>query len=162
MKYPEFLKKGDTIGICALSCGIIEEDDIKRLDEAEENLRSFGYNVIETNHVRTQEGGASTDAKTRVEEFMELYRNPDVKLIILAAGGDYQFETLDFLDFDELESLPPKWVEGYSDCTNSTFILTTMIDTASVYCQSIKDFSMRPLFRNLEDALTALTYFSEE
>jgi muramoyltetrapeptide carboxypeptidase LdcA involved in peptidoglycan recycling len=153
MKYPEFLKQGDTIGICALSCGIVEEDDIKRLDEAKDNLINMGYKVLETAHVRTQEGGASTDAKTRVDEFMELYRNPEVKLIILAAGGDYQFETLDYLDFDELNSLPPKWVEGYSDCTNSTFILTSILDIASVYCQSIKDFSMKPLFRNLEDAL---------
>ena len=49
----------------------------------------MGYKVLETAHVRTQEGGASTDAKTRVDEFMELYRNPEVTLIILAAGGDY-------------------------------------------------------------------------
>ena len=67
MKYPEFLKQGDTIGICALSCGIVEEDDIKRLDEAKENLKNMGYKVLETAHVRTQEGGASTDAKTRVD-----------------------------------------------------------------------------------------------
>ena len=32
MRYPENLKIGDTIGICAPSAGIVEEEKIKKLE----------------------------------------------------------------------------------------------------------------------------------
>ena len=41
MNYPENLKKGDTIGICAPSGGIAEEDKIKKLELAEKQLQEM-------------------------------------------------------------------------------------------------------------------------
>jgi len=48
MNYPEKLKKGDLIGICAPSGGITKPHKILRLNPAIETLKEFGYKVIET------------------------------------------------------------------------------------------------------------------
>ena len=46
MKYPKALKSGDYIGVTAPSAGINEEIKIKRLENAEKNLRKKGFNYI--------------------------------------------------------------------------------------------------------------------
>lgn len=152
MKYPESLKIGDTIGICAPSCGI-EPDKYEKLDKAEEALREMGYKVIETASVRQNIKGRSNTAEIRAKEFMELYENPDVKLIIFATGGDFLCETFEYLDFDKIKSLPLKWMQGYSDITGFEYLFNTLLNIPSIYCQTIKDYAMKPLFRNLKDAL---------
>ncbi len=97
MNYPEKIKKGDLIGICAPSAGISEEEKIKKLEEAENQLTELGYKIIETKSVRLEEKGRSTSAKQRAEEFMELWENEQVKLILCATGGDFLCEMLDYL-----------------------------------------------------------------
>ena len=57
MNYPENLKKGDTIGICAPSAGIVKPEKIMRLDPAIKQLKELGYKVIETKSVRKGERG---------------------------------------------------------------------------------------------------------
>ena len=51
MKSPENLKLGDTIGICAPSCGIVDQDKQIKLDKAIKQLTELGYKVIETESV---------------------------------------------------------------------------------------------------------------
>lgn len=65
MNYPESLRKGDLIGICAPSAGISEEEKIKKLEEAENQLRELGYRIIETESVRLEEKGRSTSARKK-------------------------------------------------------------------------------------------------
>lgn len=153
MNYPNFLKEGDTIGICAPSGGIVGCDKIKRLEEAERQLEELGYKVIETESVRKEEKGRSASAKQRAKEFMDLLENDDIKLILFATGGDFLVEILEFLDFDYIKKLRTKWLQGYSDITNLGFLFNTILDIPTMYCQTIKDYAMRPLFRNLTDAL---------
>ena len=153
MYYPEKLKKGDTIGICAPSGGIAEPEDIKQLEVAEQNLIEMGYKIIETQSVRKEEKGRSASGEQRAKEFMELLENEDVKLIIFASGGDFLVEMLDYLDFDKIKKLPPKWLQGYSDITGISYLFNTILDIPTMYCQTIKDYAMKPLYRNLEDAL---------
>ena len=153
MNYPEKLKKGDTIGICAPSGGIAEIEDILQLELAENQLRKMGYKVIETKSVRKENKGRSASGKQRAEEFMELLKNEEVKLIIFAAGGDFLIEIFDYLNFEEIKNLKPKWLQGYSDITGISFLFNTILDIPTMYCQTIKDYAMNPLFRNLTDAL---------
>lgn len=153
MRYPENLKIGDTIGICAPSDGIIIEEKIARLDEAISNLESMGFKVIETASVRKSEKGRSTTAKKRAEEFMSLYEDPNVKMILYAGGGDFLIEMLDFLDWEKLRKLPPKWTQGFSDITGISFLLNTILEIPSMYCESVKDYAMDPLYPNLLNAL---------
>lgn len=153
MRYPEPLKKGDTIGICAPSDGITKEEKIKKLEEAIKQLNELGYQVIESESVRKSEKGRSTSAKQRAKEFMQLLENQDVKLILFASGGDFLDEMLDYLDWEKIKEMKPKWMQGYSDITGINFLFNTILEIPSMYCQTVKDYSMRPLYRNLKDAI---------
>ena len=153
MKHPESLKKGDIIGICAPSGGITKPEKIQELEEAEKQLKEMGYRIIETKSVRKEKKGRSNTAKKRAEEFMELLKNKEVKLIIFATGGDYLMEMLDYLDLEEIKKLEPKWMQGYSDITTLEFIFNTILEIPSIYCDTIKSYAMKPLYRNLKDAL---------
>ncbi|MBO5478282.1 MAG: LD-carboxypeptidase [Clostridia bacterium] len=157
MRYPEKLKIGDTIGICAPSAGITEPEKVEKLNQAIQSLEKMGYKVIETESVRKDEKGRSTTASKRAEEFMELWKNEEVKLILYAGGGDFLMEMLDELDFKELKKLPPKWTQGFSDITTISFLLNTICDIPSMYCDAIKDYAMTPLYRNLSDSLKLIS-----
>lgn len=153
MRYPENLKIGDTIGICAPSAGIAESEKIEKLEAAEKQLKEMGYKIKETKSVRKDENGRSASGKIRAKELMELLEDDDVKLIICATGGDFLIDILDYLDFEKLKNIKPKWIQGFSDITGISFLWNTILEIPSMYCQTIKDYAMRPLFKNLTDAL---------
>lgn len=130
MKYPKFLNvNNNTIGVCAMSSGVGHKLD--SFDESIEYIKSHGFNVIETNSVRN-DSEPSCDALTRVTELNSLVNDSNVDAIWLAAGGDFQFETLPYLDFDLIEK-NPKWYLGASDPTNLLFPITCKCDLATVY-----------------------------
>jgi len=153
MKYPEFIKNGDYIGVTAPSSGIVGEGKLKRLDNAINNIKKIGFKYIETPNVRTDEAERSSDAKQRADEFMSLWNNEEVKSIILAAGGYYEAEILEHLDFEKMKRTNPKWVQGFSDSTVLTFLTTTILDTASIYCDNFGSYGMHKLARNLTDSI---------
>ena len=153
MNYPENLKKGDTIGICAPSGGLAKPEEQEILDEAIKQLENLGYKVIETESVRKQEKGRSTSAKKRAEEFMHLLENDEVKFILFATGGDYLFEIFDYLDLEKIKTLKPKWMQGYSDITGIEFLWNTVLEIPSIYCDNAKSYAITPLCENLENAI---------
>jgi len=53
-------------------------------------------------------------------------------MIICASGGDFQFETLPYIDYEAIQS-NPKWYMGYSDPTNLLYTVTTKLDIATLY-----------------------------
>lgn len=129
MIYPKFLKKGDTIGICPLSAGLG-----KKVDELEESIAVFsreGYKVVETASVRSKNARAAS-AKKRAKELDELVTNPDVDFINLATGGDFQLETVPYINYKHIQQ-NPKWIMGYSDPTNLLYPVTTLLDIATIY-----------------------------
>ena len=153
MRYPRNLKIGDSIGICAPSCGITDEKKIKRLDLAYLKLKELGYKILETNSVRKEIKGRSAPSEERAKELMELLENPEIGLVLYATGGDFLVEMLDFLDWEKLKNIEPKWTQGYSDITSISFLFNTILDVPSIYCQTIKDYAMKPLHKSLTDAL---------
>lgn len=86
MRYPKKLEKGDVIGITAPSCGFEDEGDLLRIDNAKKKLEEKGFRVLETSNVRTNFKGRSSSKVQRSKEFLELWKNPEVKSIILASG----------------------------------------------------------------------------
>lgn len=153
MIYPNKIKLNDIIGVTAPSAGLIKENDILKLDNAKRNIEKLGYRYLETNNVRKCVNGRSENAKVRAKKFMEVWQNPDVKAIIMATGGDFLFEILEYLDWDKIKSAEPKWIQGYSDITTLTFIITTMLDVSTIYGPNIKGFGMRDLYKNLTDSI---------
>ncbi|MCF0105536.1 MAG: LD-carboxypeptidase [Holdemanella sp.] len=142
MIYPEFIKKNDTIGICAPSAGVG-----KKLDDFDKSLsvlKSEGYNIKETRSVRIN-NIRSADGITRARECESLFKDKDVDMVICAAGGDFLNEMLPYVDFEILKN-NPKWLMGHSDPTGLLFPYTIECDVASIYGMNAGGFDYDELY----------------
>ncbi|MBE5957639.1 MAG: LD-carboxypeptidase [Lachnospiraceae bacterium] len=143
MVFPEYIKKGDTIGVTAPSNGIVDELKVKRFHNAVSNLKKVGYDVLFTDNVFTADKrGCSSAGDVRAKEFGNLIKDENVGAIVCAAGGDYLMEMLDYIDFEAIKQ-NPKWIQGYSDITTLIFPITTKCDVATVYGFNFSDFGMK-------------------
>ncbi len=159
MIYPDFLKPGDIIGICAPSAGIGKKK-IKDFEKSLQNIKSQGYKVLETSSVRNEgyvnkllgkyDKTASNSGKARGEEWNNLCNNANVKMILAASGGDMMVEMLDYVK-ESILLQQPKWVAGYSDPTSLLFHLTTNYDIATIYGQNAGSFAMEKLHPSLQN-----------
>ena len=155
MNIPDFIKKGDIIGVTAPSAGFTEQVDLTKLESAKFNLSEKGYEVIETCNVRKCEKGRSSTGKKRAEEFLSLIRNEEVRYILSASGGDFLMEMLEYLDY-ELIKANPKWIQGYSDNTGLIYPITTICDMATVYSGNVGDYGMSLWHDGVKDNLKLL------
>ena len=129
MIYPKFLNKNDTIGICALSAGVGHKID--KFNESLEVLKKEGYKIKETASVRINALSSNTPIN-RALELDELITNKNINMIMCASGGDSQIETVPYINYENIKN-NPKWLMGASDPTNLLFIVTTMLDIATIY-----------------------------
>lgn len=141
MKYPKFINKGSTIGVCAPSDGIAHKDRLNRLDNAKKKLNMLDINILETDSVRKSSKGRSNIASIRAKELESLITNEKVNAIICASGGDFLIEILPYIDFSLFEK-NIKWIQGYSDPTGITFVLTTKYNIATIYSHNFLAFGM--------------------
>ena len=129
MRYAKFLNDQDTIGVCALSSGVGHK--LESFDESISYLKKNHFKIIETKSVRNAAEPSNT-ARVRVEELNSLVDNKNVKAVWLASGGDFQYETLPYIDFDKIAQ-QEKWYLGASDPTNLLFPITCKCDLATIY-----------------------------
>ena len=129
MIFPKYLKNGDTIGITACSCGVLGK--IEKYEKSINNIKNNGFNIIETDNVRTG-GVVSSDKLVRARELESLFLSNEVNAIAIASGGDFLYDMLDEVDFNILKD-NPKWLAGSSDPTSLLYILTTKYDIATLY-----------------------------
>jgi len=158
MKYPEFLKKGDKIVLTALSAGVSKKDlDRKnKYIRAINNLEKEGFSVEMQEHCLKQREYRSASAKVRGKKFNEAYFDKDSKMILNVSGGSYQVETLPYIDYKKIKESPARWVQGYSDTTHITFLLTTICDVASVYGNGLSEFGYYYLTESAKNNLELL------
>ena len=149
MKYPKFLQQNDIIGITAPSAGVgySIDDFIQSIN----NIEDYGFKTIETKSVRN-ENEISTTAVERIKEFNELLENDDVKMIMAAAGGDFLYEIMPYIDYDLIKK-NPKWIMGASDPTNLLYTITTNLDIATLYGHNAGGFDAKELFESQKVAL---------
>ncbi len=152
MIYPEFLKEGDTIGICAPSFGVGHK--LEWFDLSIETLYEAGFEVVETESVRN-EAFPSAPAEIRGAEFNELFKDDNINMVMSASGGDYNVEMLPYIDQDLVKS-HPKWFAGYSDPTSIEMLLTTVLDIATIYGVNAGAWDWRPLHKFHYDALSVM------
>ncbi len=129
MIIPKYLDDGDTIGVTACSCGVLKKID--KYENSINNFKKYGFNIVETNNVRTA-GVVSSDKITRARELESLFLNDNIKMVQIASGGDFLYDMLDEVDFNILKD-NPKWLAGSSDPTSLVYILTTKYDIATFY-----------------------------
>ncbi len=156
MIYPEFIKKGDTIGVTAPSAGSENEIDIKKLNMAEEKLKDLGFTIEETENCRKDTGtGRSASKEERAKQLNKLFIDEKTKAIIGLAGGEFLIEMLPYVDFKNILN-NPKWLQGYSDITGLLFPITTMLDIATIYSNNFKTFAMKNWHRSIKENLEIL------
>ncbi|WP_276929547.1 S66 family peptidase [Herbinix luporum] len=155
MIYPVNLEKGNCIGVTATSAGFDGETDYRRLDNAISHFKRLGYYVITTPNVKTCHKGRSGHGKTRAEELMELYKDPKVRVIFAASGGDFLVEMLPYIDFNLILDTP-KWIQGFSDTTGLNFTITTNLDIATIYSYNFSTFGMAKWHKSLSNNILIL------
>lgn len=150
MIYPAFLKENDTIGIVAMSSGV--GNKLETFDESIRVLKSHSYRIKEDPNTRLNELRGGT-AEERAEGLKKLYLDDEVKMIMCAAGGDFLYETLPYIDLEAIKR-HPKWFMGASDPTSICFMITTKLDIATLY--GLNAGSYYTGLKHLEDNLSIL------
>ena len=154
IRYGKFLKNGSTIGICAPSDGA----NLERIDNAENNLKKFGFNIFETGNVRNSKYLVKAKKKTRAEEFIELFSNDDIDMIISARGGEFLIDILPFIhENKDVFMNSSKYFQGFSDNSLLCFYLTTNYNLATLNGENIGEFAMQNYHECLIDNINFLT-----
>jgi muramoyltetrapeptide carboxypeptidase len=109
---PPALKKGDTIGIMAPSSRVSR----KLIAKAVAELKDMGFRVYVHPQTYARRGQSAGTAQQKADALHDLYRNPDIKAVFAAAGGNQAGAVLDRLDY-ALMKKHPKIIMGYSDVT---------------------------------------------
>ena len=157
MRYPSFIRKGDTIGFAAPSFGCSFEPYRSAFNHSLEIWKENGYQTELGGNCYASEGiGISNTPEKCAAEFMEMYRSQSNQAVLSCGGGELMCEILDYIDFCEISNMSPKWFMGYSDNTNLTFLLTTITDTASIYGPNAGAFGMEPWHSSIQDAFELL------
>jgi len=112
MTCPEYIKKGDTIGIIATARKISKEE----IKPAVEKLQHFGFKIeLGKNLFESEYQFAGNDNK-RQEDLQQMLDNPKIKAILIARGGYGTARILQGLNLENFKK-HPKWIAGYSDIT---------------------------------------------
>jgi len=158
MRYPEFLKENGTIGFVAPSFGVTTEPYYTAFQNALKTFHEKGYQTVLGKNVYASHGiGKSATPEECGEELMEAYLSEESDVLISVGGGELMMEDLDFIDFEKIAAVKPKWYMGFSDNTNFGFLQATLSDTASLYAPNGAAFGMEPWDESLQDAFDFLT-----
>ncbi|MBQ1303890.1 MAG: LD-carboxypeptidase [Erysipelotrichaceae bacterium] len=152
MKYPEFLKKNDTIGLVAPSFGVSGFPYEDKYLSARGKFEDSGFSFVEARHLRGIRHARSASARIRARELMEMYLREDVDFVESVAGGELMLEILPYLNIEKLRKAKPKWFMGISDNTVFTYALTVLCDIASIYGPCLGSFGMRKWDKSIKEA----------
>ena len=161
MKIPDYLKEGDTIGITACSCGIL--DKIDKYKDSISNIKAQGFGILETKNVYTN-GVVSSSSKQRAIELNQLVEDDSIKCIAIASGGDFLYDMLPYVDFHSISN-HPKWIIGSSDPTSLLFTITTCLNIATMYTPcNMSGFNgkMHPSLYTFFDILKGKTVYQKQ
>ena len=128
-----YLKKGSTIGIIAPSFGLFDEKHLNKYKEAKKFLINEGYKIVEGKCIYTENFLNDSKPELRAKEFMDMYLDPNIDFLMSVCGGEMMLEILEYIDFELIKKAKPKFILGYSDNTNLTFLLTTLCNVESIY-----------------------------
>lgn len=156
LRVPQKLKNGDCIGVTATSAGLEDNAGLNKLENAIKNIKSMGFDIIETKNVRECEKLVSSSGEERAKEFLELWKNEKVKLIITARGGEFLMEMLPFVDREIIKKYEPKWVQGFSDTSLLLFYLTTNFNIQTIHANNFSSYGMRDLHESLTRTIKML------
>jgi muramoyltetrapeptide carboxypeptidase len=110
---PPALRPGDLIGIVAPASNI----KIEMLEEGCRELESLGFRTLYRPDIATSYRYFSGTDDRRVDEFLEMLQNPDVRAIFCARGGYGCSRIIPYVE-PKLFRTNPKIINGSSDITS--------------------------------------------
>ncbi|MDD3085063.1 MAG: LD-carboxypeptidase [Candidatus ainarchaeum sp.] len=140
---PNYLKKGDTIGLVSPSAplaGLVPH----RVKKTIEALNLMGFNVKIGKNALVVNDYVAGNPKKRAKDINDFFKDSRIKAIISFIGGNHSNQILDYLDFEAIKK-NPKIFLGYSDITVLHFALLTQCDLVSFYGPSgLNQFAENP------------------
>lgn len=121
---PERLRRGDRVAIVSLSKGMLgEERYIHKYHLARERLeREYGLEVVAMPNALKDVDYLYRHPEARAQDLMEAFRDPSIKAVFNAVGGDDTIRLLPYIDFEVLKR-NPKIFTGFSDTTTNHFMM---------------------------------------
>ncbi len=121
---PRHLEKGDKVAVVSLSRGMLGEMQfIHKLDIAKKRLEvDYGLTVVPMPNSLKGTDYLYRHPEARAHDLMDAFRNPEIKAVFNAIGGDDTIRLLPFIDFDVLHD-NPKIFTGFSDSTTNHFMM---------------------------------------
>ena len=156
MKYPNFLKKNDLIGVPAPSAGASDELKANKFRHADKYFNDNGYRTLLTTTLYDCYRGRSADKEVRASEINNMFSNKNVDLILCAAGGEFLVEILPYIDFNIIKK-NPKYICGFSDPTGLLYPITTLCDIATIYGNNFSSFGEEVFYQCHYDFLDIIT-----
>ena len=153
---PKFLNNKSKLYLVAPSFGCTTSPYKERLEKAIITLQEKGHQVtVGPNCFLAIGKCASNSPEERAKEFMTAYES-DADAIISVGGGEMMTEILEYIDFEKIKTLPPKWFVGFSDNTNLTFTLTTICDIPTIYGPCAGAYHYKRYTHNIKDCYQML------
>lgn len=128
---PAKLKKGDTVGFVSPSAGLAPFA-MHRIERASVAFQKMGYKVKIAQNALKNNGYVSAPAKERADDINQMFKDPEVKMIIATIGGDHSNQLLKYLNFN-LISKNPKVFIGYSDVTVLHYAIQSQCNLSTYY-----------------------------
>ena len=112
MKTPEYLKKGDSIGVISTARKISKEE----LEASLKFIENWGFNIVFGKSIGAEDEQFAGNDNLRAADLQKMLDDPEIKAIWCAKGGYGTVRIIDKIDFSNFIKRP-KWVIGYSDVT---------------------------------------------
>ncbi len=148
---PVKLKLGDTIGVCALSDPLMEEE-IQELEDAKKKAEEMGFKIKLSKNIFSNTNGYSATAKERADDLNALFKDTDVKMIWCAQGGENSNSLFEYLDYEMIKN-NPKIICGYSDITSITNIISAKTGLVTFSGMNFKGIATAETDYSLKEAL---------
>lgn len=124
MQKPQRLRPGDKVAIVSLSRGMLGEDRfIHKFHIAKARLeQDYGLTVVAMPNALKGIDYLYRHPEARAQDLMDAFRDPSIKAVFCAIGGDDAIRLLPHIDF-EILGQNPKIFTGFSDSTTNHFMM---------------------------------------
>ena len=121
---PRRLQKGDKVAIVSLSRGMLGEDMfIHKFHIAKKRLEEdYGLEVVTMPNALKGVDYLYEHPEARAQDLMNAFRDPEIKAVFNAIGGDDTIRLLPYIDFNVLRE-NSKIFAGFSDTTSNHFMM---------------------------------------
>ncbi len=121
---PNRLQPGDKVAVVSLSRGMLgEEAFIHKFHLAKQRLEEdYGLTVVAMPNALKGIDYLYRHPEARAQDLMDAFRDPEIKAVFNAIGGDDTIRLLPYIDFDVLRE-NPKIFTGFSDTTTNHFMM---------------------------------------